>query len=127
MDIKLPKYNAELTPRQKQVLGIALEKPRTYRQIGEEIGITENTVKNHLSNICTKFDIRSVNQLLPIPKVDVELSFRQKQVIAFLKKGQSNKQIAFELSIADATVRQHVRQVIKKLQLRSRWQLKERQ
>jgi DNA-binding NarL/FixJ family response regulator len=44
-----------------------------------------------------------------------ELTIRQQQVLACLKKARSNKEIARELAMSEATVKVHVRQVMKKL------------
>jgi DNA-binding NarL/FixJ family response regulator len=44
-----------------------------------------------------------------------ELTARQQQVLACLKKARSNKEIARELAMSEATVKVHVRQVMKKL------------
>ena len=44
-----------------------------------------------------------------------ELTSRQRQVLACLEKARSNKEIARELAMSEATVKVHVRQVMKKL------------
>jgi len=48
-----------------------------------------------------------------VPPAD--LTSRQQQVLACLKRARSNKEIARELSMSEATVKVHVRQVMKKL------------
>jgi two-component system, NarL family, nitrate/nitrite response regulator NarL len=55
------------------------------------------------------------------PTVPV-LTMRQKQVFSLLKQGLSNKEIASALGIAEATVKNHVHQVLEKLQVTSRGQ-----
>ena len=51
-------------------------------------------------------------QIVPPP---CDLTSRQQQVLACLKRAQSNKEIARALSMSEATVKVHVRQVMKKL------------
>ncbi len=48
---------ASLTPRERSVLEL-LAGGLTNRQIGEEMGVTEKTVKNYVSNVLTKLGMR---------------------------------------------------------------------
>ena len=48
------------------------------------------------------------------------LTGREQQVFALLKQGQSNKEIAAGLSIAEATVKNHVHHVLEKLKVSTR-------
>jgi two-component system NarL family response regulator len=48
------------------------------------------------------------------------LSDRELEVLRLVARGQSNKDIAAELVIAENTVKNHVRNILEKLQLRSR-------
>ena len=50
------------------------------------------------------------------------LTSREEQVFALLKQGQSNKEIASTLNIAEATVKNHVHHVLEKLQVNTRGQ-----
>ena len=50
------------------------------------------------------------------------LTSREEQVFALLKQGQSNKEIASTLNIAEATVKNHVHHVLEKLQVSTRGQ-----
>lgn len=50
------------------------------------------------------------------------LTRRQQQVLALLERGLANKQIAATLNIAEATVKNHVHQVLEKLRVPSRAQ-----
>ncbi len=52
-----------------------------------------------------------------------KLSPREKEILALIAKGQSNKQIARELDIAETTVKIHVQHIFKKLDLSSRVQV----
>ncbi len=50
------------------------------------------------------------------------LSRRELQVLAELRRGKSNKEIASQLGVSITTVNKHVQQVLKKLQVRTRSQ-----
>jgi len=54
--------------------------------------------------------------------VDRILTSREQQVLSFVKQGRSNKEIARELTIAEATVKNHVHHVLEKLQVATRGQ-----
>ena len=51
----------------------------------------------------------------PCAPLSNDLTSRQQQVLACLKRAQSNKEIARALKMSEATVKVHVRQVMKKL------------
>jgi len=51
-----------------------------------------------------------------------KLTPRERDILACIAKGQSNKQIARDLDVAESTVKIHVQSVLKKLQLNSRVQ-----
>ncbi|WP_227764263.1 LuxR C-terminal-related transcriptional regulator [Zhaonella formicivorans] len=57
-----------------------------------------------------------------ISTVDFTLSPREKQVLAGLAAGMSNKEIALNLQISAYTVKNHVRNILEKLNVRSRGQ-----
>ncbi len=57
------------------------------------------------------------------PQVLDKLSPREREILALIAKGQSNKQIARELDIAETTVKIHVQHIFKKLDLSSRVQV----
>jgi len=50
------------------------------------------------------------------------LTPRELQICGLLRAGQSNKEMARQLQISEATVKNHVHNVLEKLQVRSRWQ-----
>jgi two-component system, NarL family, nitrate/nitrite response regulator NarL len=54
------------------------------------------------------------------PDVGRTLTCREQQVFSLLQKGQSNKDIASILNIAEATVKNHVHHVLEKLQVSTR-------
>ena len=55
-----------------------------------------------------------------LPRPD--LSAREVQVLALIVRGQANKQIAFTLSIAEHTVKNHVKNILSKLGVQDRTQ-----
>jgi DNA-binding NarL/FixJ family response regulator len=54
---------------------------------------------------------------------DVKMTLREREVIALIAVGLSNKEIALRLNIATDTVKSHVRNVMDKLALHSRLQI----
>jgi two-component system nitrate/nitrite response regulator NarL len=48
------------------------------------------------------------------------LTVREKQILELIAGGQSNKNIAWELNISDGTVKVHVKNILRKLNLKSR-------
>ncbi|MFA6439825.1 MAG: helix-turn-helix transcriptional regulator, partial [Bacteriovoracaceae bacterium] len=53
----------------------------------------------------------------------VRMTEREKEVIALIVEGMSNKQIGDNLSIATFTVKSHVHNILEKLALQSRLQI----
>jgi two-component system nitrate/nitrite response regulator NarL len=53
----------------------------------------------------------------------VELTEREAQTLALISEGMSNKQIARQLGISDGTVKVYVKNLLRKLNLRSRLEL----
>jgi two-component system nitrate/nitrite response regulator NarL len=51
-----------------------------------------------------------------------KLSPREREILAFLAKGASNKEIARHLDLAESTVKIHVQHILRKLNLSSRVQ-----
>lgn len=50
----------------------------------------------------------------------MQLSARQRQILSLLALGKSNKEVAYELSITEGTVKQHLSVLFKKLQVTNR-------
>lgn len=57
-----------------------------------------------------------------VPPEDDKLSPREKEIIGLLARGNSNKLIALTLNVAESTVKIHVQNILKKLNLSSRVQ-----
>lgn len=58
----------------------------------------------------------------PPPAGDVALTEREREILALIADGMSNKVIARELEISDGTVKVHVKNLLRKLNLSSRLQ-----
>ena len=56
-------------------------------------------------------------------KRDIRMTGREKEIIALIVEGMSNKQIAEKLNIATFTVKSHVHNILDKLALQSRLQI----
>jgi DNA-binding NarL/FixJ family response regulator len=62
--INTPSNPKTLTDKQSQVLNLLATRGLGNRQIGEAMGITENTVKNHVSAIMKLYGIHNRSQLI---------------------------------------------------------------
>jgi DNA-binding NarL/FixJ family response regulator len=56
-------------------------------------------------------------------RIAIRMTEREKEIIALIVEGMSNKQIAFSLNIATFTVKSHVHNILEKLALHSRLQI----
>lgn len=52
-----------------------------------------------------------------------KLTKREREIAELVRQGLTNRQIAAALVISEATVHTHVAHILRKLGLRSRWQL----
>jgi two-component system nitrate/nitrite response regulator NarL len=67
--------------------------------------------------------LRTIDKPGAAPDPEEEkLSPREAEIIIFLARGASNKEIARELNVAESTVKVHVQNILKKLKLTSRVQ-----
>ena len=57
--------DAELTQREREIAELVL-KGVTSRAIGEELGISENTINSHVRNLAGKFGVANRRQLLQL-------------------------------------------------------------
>lgn len=65
--------------------------------------------------------------LMPVSKAgtSIHLTPAERRIADLLVEGKANSQIAQELNITVATVKTHVRTILRKLDIRSRWQISE--
>jgi DNA-binding NarL/FixJ family response regulator len=73
-----------------------------------------------LSSMCARLE----TQVLSVPgnAPQARLSAQEERILGFLVKGHSNKAIARELAITDATVKVHVKAILKKIGAQNRTQ-----
>lgn len=64
--------------------------------------------------------VDAMRQNSPPPGNDETLTDRERQILQLIAGGKSNKHIARELGISDGTVKVHVKNLLRKLHLRSR-------
>lgn len=53
----------------------------------------------------------------------VELSRRERQIVALIQQAKSNKQIAFELHLSEGTIKEYLYRIFRKLNVTSRTEL----
>ncbi len=73
---------------------------------------------------CKAFDLNVLNDI--IPNMDDlimrMLTVREKEILALVAKGASNKEIAMELVVREITVKTHLYNIFKKLKVTNRTQ-----
>ncbi len=78
------------------------------------------------SKLVNAFQTGQGEAMPPPPAADIDpihsLSPRERQILALIAKGASNKEVARDLGIAEATVKIHVQHILRKLNLSSRVQ-----
>jgi len=78
------------------------------------------------SKLVNAFQTGQGTATAPPPAVDTDpihsLSPREREILALIAKGASNKELARDLNIAEATVKIHVQHILRKLNLSSRVQ-----
>lgn len=55
----------KLTEREKEIMALLLQ-GRTYKMIADELFLSENTIKTHIKNIYSKFNIQSKSELIRV-------------------------------------------------------------
>ena len=105
--------------------GFLLKRTRPEELIGavRTIGAGESLLSPSVTR-------RVVDRMAQQPTPDVadqaklgELTRREREVLALVAGGSSNREIATELVIEEATVRSHIRRILMKLDLRDRVQI----
>jgi len=56
--------NIHLTPREQQVMSLLLSRGSSNKQIGQSLGISESTVKIHMSSLLKKYCAQTRTQLM---------------------------------------------------------------
>jgi len=60
---------------------------------------------------------------VPEPARQVELSFREQQIVALIRQAKSNKEIAYELCLAEGTIKEYLYRIFRKLAVTNRTEL----
>jgi len=58
-----------------------------------------------------------------LPSLDEKLTKQEAKVVSLIKEAKTNKEIAMELSISTSTVKTHINNIYKKLEVKSRQEL----
>lgn len=57
------------------------------------------------------------------PNHTTSLSFREKQIVRLVQQAKANKEIAFELHLAEGTIKEYMNRIFRKLDIKSRTEL----
>jgi DNA-binding NarL/FixJ family response regulator len=75
-----------------------------------------------VKKLFTQFPAVTVSQLPPLPRSLAELTPREKEVLQLIATGANNREIAQKLYISEGTVKNHVTNILNRLNLRDRTQ-----
>ncbi|MEH2411910.1 response regulator transcription factor [Nostoc sp.] len=75
-----------------------------------------------VKKLLTQFSHPTATQSLPVPSSLAELTPREKEVLQLIATGASNREIAHQLYISEGTVKNHVTNILNRLNLRDRTQ-----
>ncbi len=75
-----------------------------------------------VKKLLTQFSHVAPSQSLPVPSSLGELTPREKEVLQLIATGASNREIAHQLYISEGTVKNHVTNILNRLNLRDRTQ-----
>jgi len=78
--------------------------------------VLEEAISSRLANMLR-------NEKLSPPVNQINFTIRENQIVALIAEGKSNKVIARELGISDGTVKVHVKNILRKLNLSSRLEI----
>src|ERR1700735_1963107 len=59
----------------------------------------------------------------PEPARKAKLSFREQQIVALIRQAKTNKEIAYELCLAEGTVKEYLYRIFRKLDVNNRTEL----
>lgn len=85
------------------------------RAIGGQT-VLDDEISSRLANV-----LRNENSSPPISQI--EFTLREDEIVSLIAGGKSNKVIARELGISDGTVKVHVKNILRKLNLSSRLEI----
>jgi DNA-binding NarL/FixJ family response regulator len=60
---------------------------------------------------------------VPEPARHAELSFRERQIVALIRQAKTNKEIAYELCLAEGTIKEYLYRIFRKMAVTNRTEL----
>ncbi len=99
--------------------GYLLKDGSTYDQVAEAVRLGASGQSLITPRMATKLLDEFVT-MTKTPGTGAQLTARELQVLRHVAKGQSNREIAEDLFISENTVKNHIRNLLEKLQLKSR-------
>jgi two-component system NarL family response regulator len=99
--------------------GYLLKDGSTYDQVAEAVRLGASGQSLITPSMATKLLDEFVT-MTKTPGVSGQLTARELQVLRHVAKGQSNREIAEDLYISENTVKNHIRNLLEKLQMKSR-------
>ncbi len=99
--------------------GYLLKDGSTYDQVAEAVRLGASGQSLITPRMATKLLDEFVT-MTKTPGSGAQLTARELQVLRHVAKGQSNREIAEDLFISENTVKNHIRNLLEKLQLKSR-------
>ena len=99
--------------------GYLLKDGSTYDQVAEAVRLGASGQSLITPSMATKLLDEFVT-MAKTPGDNAQLTAREMQVLRHVAKGQSNREIAEELFISENTVKNHIRNMLEKLQMKSR-------
>lgn len=99
--------------------GYLLKDGSTYDQVAEAVRLGATGQSLITPSMATKLLDEFVS-MAKTPGDNAQLTAREMQVLRHVAKGQSNREIAEELYISENTVKNHIRNMLEKLQMKSR-------
>jgi two-component system NarL family response regulator len=99
--------------------GYLLKDGSTYDQVAEAVRLVAAGQSLISPSMATKLLDEFVT-MTKSPSPGAQLTNRELQVLKQVARGQSNKEIAEELFISENTVKNHIRNMLEKLQMKSR-------
>lgn len=99
--------------------GYLLKDGSTYEQVGEAVRLVAAGQSLISPSMATKL-LEEFVQMSREPAPAASLTRRELEVLRLVARGMSNRHIAKELFISENTVKNHIRNILEKLQMKSR-------
>ena len=125
-DIHRPSAPSSSTPDQVALAHAVIEVRRAIEEVAvaaAEVAARANTVAEALASLSGEESSPLLPRSSPTPCADAALSPRERDVLALIAAGQTNKAIAEALYVSPNTVKTHVSSLLHKLQADTRVQL----